>query len=703
MSRTIEAEIADEVEAEWKAEKDSDVTSQVFVPGSIHFPEYFSFWEKELKASPWVLDILKGGYVLPFETVPQTSYEEENNASARTDMEFVRQTVRKWASLGVIQIVQEKPMVVSPLTVSSRILEDGKVKKRLCWDGSRFLNPLLIKEKVTLSHLQAALELTEEGDYQCKYDLQSAYFHIKIHKDHVKFLGASFNDENGQKIYFIFLYMPFGLASAVHAITKMFKPIIAYLGSKGIRHTIYVDDGRTVSETKQKSKEDFSTTLEVVRQAGWILEPTKTDSIYDGGQVKEYLGFLINTKTMTVHLTNQKREGVIVAINALIRSKGRFIAAKHLAKVLGKMISCEPALGPFTFIMAKRAYAALEGTVAKQGWRANLKVTEDITEDFQLFIKELGRFDGYPVRTATTAVSVISIIGPPSEHMRTTVIPNHVKQCPSEVWAGDASNIAVCAYSVKSEKEVYFIGKLSPEERQLSSGHRELLTVKYTLESQLETTGPCLTATTLYWLTDSTNLVAFLTKGSMKKPIQDDILKVLEYARMLNMSIIPIHLLRDDPRIKVADAGSKHSDSDNWSIDSTTFNRISEQYGPFSIDLFADQSNKKVTRFYSNYHCPTSIGIDAFCHSWDGEVAWICPPVKLIIQVIRKIKLTKGKGVLICPKWPTARFWPILFPQGKVTAPFSDVIEISPLILQNQHARSMLAGKVNYPFLACFY
>jgi hypothetical protein len=443
--------------------------------------------------------------------------------------------------------------------------------------------------------------------------------------------------------------------------------------------------------------------LEVVTKAGWILELTKTDSIDDGNQVKEYLGFLINTKKMTVHLTDRKREGIIAATNELITSKGRFVATKHLAKVLGKMISCEPALGPFTFIMAKRAYVTLEEAVAKQGWRANLKVTEEIAEDLQLFIKQLEKYEGYPIRTAGTAISVISIIGPPSEHMRTTVIPNHVKQCPSEVWAGDASNVAVCAYSVKSQKEVYFIGELSTEERLLSSGHRELLTVKYTLESQLNTTGPCLTATTLYWLTDSTNLVSFLTKGSMKKPIQDDILKVLEYARMLNMSIIPIHLLRDDPRINLADAGSKCPDSDDWSIDSASFNRISEQYGPFSIDLFADQSNKKVTCFYSNYQCPTSIGIDAFCHSWDGEVAWVCPPVKLIIQVIRKIKSTKGKGVLICPKWPTARFWPILFPQGKVTKPFTNVIEIAPQILQNQRARSMLAGKVNYAFLACFY
>jgi hypothetical protein len=679
------------------------MTSQVYVPGSIHLPEYYSFWEKELNASPWVLDVLKGGYVLPFESIPQTSYEEDNNSSAKKDMEFVRLTIKKWADQGVVKVVKEKPFVVSPLTVATRTFSDGKVKKRLCWDGSRFLNPLLVKEKVTLSHLQAALEITEEGDFQCKYDLQSAYFHIKIHNEHVKYLGASFTNENGAKIYFVFLYMPFGLASAVHAITKLFKPIIAHLGSKGIRHTIFIDDGRTVSETKEKSREDFSITLEVIKKAGWIIEATKTDSVNDGSKSKEYLGFLINTENMKVYLTDLKRSGVTAAVNDVIISRGRYIAARHLAKVIGKMISCEPAVGPFSLIAAKRAYSILEETVQGQGWKANLKVTDEIVEDLQLFVAELQAFDGYPIRTAATAVSVVSIIGPPSEHMRTTVISNHVKRLPSEIWAGDASNIAVCAYSVKSENEVYYIGKLSPGESLLSSGHRELLTVKYALESQLQNNGPWSSSRTLYWLTDSTNLVAFLTKGSMKKPIQEDVLKVLKLARQLNVCIVPIHLLRDDPRISLADAGSKCPDSDDWSVDNETFNSISENYGPFTIDLFADQSNKKVDRFYSNFACPTSIGVDAFCHNWDNEVAWICPPVKLVIQTIRKIKSTKGKGVLICPKWPTARFWPVLFPRGNITEPFTHVAEISPLILQNQRARSILAGRVDHLFLACFY
>jgi hypothetical protein len=111
----------------------------------------------------------------------------------------------------------------------------------------------------------------------------------------------------------------------------------------------------------------------------------------------------------------------------------------------------------------------------------------------------------------------------------------------------------------------------------------------------------------------------------------------LGLAKVLNVRITPIHLLRDDPRIQFADAGSKCSDTDDWSLDKASLEKIKAMSStPFTIDLFADESNFKVQRFYSNFACPSSLGIDAFCHSWDSEIAWICPPVNSIIRVIKK-------------------------------------------------------------------
>jgi hypothetical protein len=138
----------------------------------------------------------------------------------------------------------------------------------LCWDGSCCVNQHLEKKKVKLDHLQVALECTRTGDLQAKYDLKSAYFHIKIFPGHSKYLGAKFLNELGEPVYFEFLYMPFGLATAIHCMTKNFKPIKAYLSGHGIRHTIFIDDGCVVSETADKSARDFAFSLETLEKSG---------------------------------------------------------------------------------------------------------------------------------------------------------------------------------------------------------------------------------------------------------------------------------------------------------------------------------------------------------------------------------------------------------------------------------------------------
>jgi hypothetical protein len=102
------------------------------------------------------------------------------------------------------------------------------------------------------------------------------------------------------------------------------------------------------------------------------------------------------------------------------------------------------------------------------------------------------------------------------------------------------------------------------EERRLSSGHRELLAVKKILEYYERTNATHSQARNVYWLTGSQNMTTFLTKGSGKGPIQKEVFGIMVLCKKLNIRIIPIHLLRDDPRIKVADDGSKMTDTDDW-------------------------------------------------------------------------------------------------------------------------------------------
>ena len=351
-----------------------------FQPGGIHELSVRKFWEQDLKANKWVMDTLEFGYALPFHT-PPVSTNLRNNLSARQHEVFVRTEVEKLQRQGVVSWADTKPEIVSPLTVAS----NSKGKLRLCLDLSRTVNEFLTVPPVVLADLKQALQLTEQGDWQAVYDLSSAYHHIRILPQHVKYLGAAFKKEDGSTQYFVYNFLPFGASSAVHVMTKIMKPVSAYIATQGIRHTIYLDDGRVLAGSQHQAAQDYLAVLDILTRAGWFLALFKSDTVETISQTKQYLGFLIDSKLMKVTIPADKEAVLRQDVKDLIDKQGQKLKAKKLAKVLGRMISCSPALGRLPLIFARPAYAELEKEVEEKGWNALVKINRRITESLEAF------------------------------------------------------------------------------------------------------------------------------------------------------------------------------------------------------------------------------------------------------------------------------------------------------------------------------
>lgn len=665
-----------------------------FKPGGIHAPQVRDFWKNTLKANSWVMDLIDYGYTLPLIEKPTSSFLK-NNLSARKNMGFVREEIMKLEASGVVVFTSTKPTIVSPLTVASN--SSGKL--RLCLDVSRSVNKFLSIPKVVLADLSSALEITETNDWQAVYDLSSAYFHIKVLEEHTQYLGAAFEREDGTIQYFIYKFLPFGISSAVHVMTKVMKPFCAFIFSQGIKHTIYLDDGRVCSPSRLQAAADFSKVLDFLKRAGWTVALNKSDTPDTVSQVKHYLGFKIDSSKMKVFLQDQKQVDLTTLVSDLIKKKGQLVKVKFLAKVLGKMISCAPALGKIPLIFARQGYFLLEDTVERKGWGALVRISAQVTDSLETFLSTFPLYNGHPIAHSCNTISVLSLIGPPDEHFTNSFVPQHLPTLPKDVFASDASNFAVCSYSIHSKEPFFFIGQLSHEHTKVSSGHRELLAVYMALKAKLEAGSIWQDLTNIFWLTDSQNMVSFLNKGSTKPEIQTTVLDIMALTVALNIRLIPLHLRREDPRIQMADAGSRVRDSDDWSLDDFACHQLSKTFGPFSLDPFADSSNAKTERFFSDFLCPNTSGINAFAHSWDNEHVWLCPPVSKIIPTLRKIVSSNLTGVLIVPAWETANFWPLLFPQNKKPFYINSVQKIYPTIIQNQRALSPLSGKTPFGFL----
>jgi len=109
---------------------------------------------------------------------------------------------------------------------------------------------------------------------------------------------------------------------------------------------------------------------------------------------------------------------------------------------------------------------------------------------------------------------------------------------------------------------------LTNEERELSSGLRELLVVEKTLEKWLIEGS---SYNNIYWSMDSANVVSFLSKGSSRPHVQAKVFKMAEMLSKPKLLLTPVYFLRSDTRIKVADELSKRKDSDDWPIDQESF------------------------------------------------------------------------------------------------------------------------------------
>ena len=84
--------------------------------------------------------------------------------------------------------------------------------------------------------------------------------------------------------------------------------------------------------------------------------------------------------------------------------------------------------------------------------------------------------------------------------------------------------------------------------------------------------------------TDNSSACRILLIGSSKPHLQN-------FCTRFNIKLIPQWIPGEHNSF--ADFYNRMNDTNNWSIDNESFNIISNMYGPFSIDRFANNLNKK--------------------------------------------------------------------------------------------------------------
>ena len=219
-------------------------TAPAVVKGRLraHLP----FWV-EIGAPPWVLEIIRSGYVIPFKCTPP-GICLLHGRSALDHSDFVSSAVCELLKLGFISEVFTPPTVINPFSVS--VNSEGK--PRLIFD-LRHVNACIPKAKFRMENWKVFFQYLSRGDYMYKFDLKSGYHHIDICQPHQQFLCFQWALGGAGSRYFCFTVLPFGRSSAPYLFTKIFRPLVRYWRGLGIHLVLYLDDGASCEK-------DFPTT-----------------------------------------------------------------------------------------------------------------------------------------------------------------------------------------------------------------------------------------------------------------------------------------------------------------------------------------------------------------------------------------------------------------------------------------------------------
>ena len=313
---------------------------------SIHDADSIKFMKEVIGAGKWQIGVLTDGLSLDLKEIPR-KYREKNNVSAVKNMAVLKDKVKEWKDEGYVEQLSEPAWCCNPMTVAAKYdpVKD-ETKLRPCIDLSRHVNKCTKDSHAKLDDLTTAQELISKDDFMASFDLANQFFQVKLHEADKKFFGFELPGPEGKPEYYQFTVMAYGYSPAVEVVTRLLRPVKAYLHKLGIKLSLYVDDGRVSAGTEDKAWKQFQFALTVIQLCGWNIQWKKTST--SAVQKLQHLGFITDSVQLRYWLPKEKEDLVAAMLNETIDKgmEGKRIAALDMAKLLGRLNSMRRSHGP---------------------------------------------------------------------------------------------------------------------------------------------------------------------------------------------------------------------------------------------------------------------------------------------------------------------------------------------------------------------
>ena len=237
-------------------------------------------WQS-IKTSQTVLDWIKEGVKLPFETLPQP-FELTNRHFSPKETRFIDQEISVLLQSGAIAQSIHRPFCVSPISCVPKKNAEFRLIINL-----RRLNYSCPCPAFQYEDINTVLDITNPGDLLVTLDIKSGFHHLPIHPDYQKYLGFCWRNK-----YYIWCVLPFGLSVSPFYFCKCIRQVIKYLREADIRISVYMDDFiLAASEDTIVSRKDF--VFNLLQDLGFTINTEK--SSLTPSTEKTYIGYIICT------------------------------------------------------------------------------------------------------------------------------------------------------------------------------------------------------------------------------------------------------------------------------------------------------------------------------------------------------------------------------------------------------------------------
>jgi hypothetical protein len=413
------------------------------------------------------------------------------------------------------------------------------------------------------------------------------------------------------------------------------------------------------ASTAEQTWKQFQFVLTVIQLCGWNIQMKKTST--EAVQKLAHLGFITDSVNLRYWLPVEKEDLVVSMLESVISTamEGQQLSALELAKLLGRLNSMRRSHGTVLGVLTRTCQHLLGAAVNRYGWQCKLTLDFEAVRELQLLASKIRSLNGQHIFSCEARSKVVTLAETDrlTEQIRTT------DKDLQNLYVSDASDSHVFIYKADGQFQYVREFELTAGERLASSGYRELLAVKKSLQEDPDQFRAH-KGGTIFWQTDSKNCYGFLLRGSRQPDIQKVVMDIKCIERKLDVNIVPVWTPREHARIVTADLGSKLSSStDEWCVDRDDLVKVFTKlnFEP-EIDCMATRSNTLCEKFFSKIPQIGSLGVNFMSQELRPDTNYFCcPPVKMIGRVVCHILEKENiRCLLIVPVWPSSAFWPAL-------------------------------------------